>query len=179
MKGYWKRPEDTAKILSPDGWLRTGDQADIVNGRIYIKGRIKEIIVTSTGEKVPPGDLELALLADPLLEQAFVVGENRPFIACVAVLKRDEWQRLAADLGLSPQDADSLNHPSVHRAVLARIEKNTASFARYAVPRAVHLTLTPWTIENTFMTPTLKLKRNNLTAHFAEAIEGMYQKPGR
>ena len=179
MKGYWKRPEDTAKILNADGWLGTGDQAEIVNGRIYIKGRIKEIIVTSTGEKIPPGDLELALLADPLLEQAFVVGENRPFIACVAVLKRDEWQRLAGDLGLSAQDADSLNHPSVHRAVLARIEKNTASFARYAVPRAVHLTLEPWTIENTFMTPTLKLKRNNLMAHFAEAIEGMYQKPGR
>ena len=179
MKGYWKRPEDTAKILSPDGWLGTGDQADIVNGRIYIKGRIKEIIVTSTGEKVPPGDLELALLADPLLEQAFVVGENRPFIACVAVLNAGEWQRLAADLGLNPQAADSLNHPSVHRAVLARIEKNTASFARYAVPRTVHLTLDPWTIENTFMTPTLKLKRNNLMAHFAEAIEGMYQKPGR
>ena len=179
MKGYWKRPEDTAKILNADGWLGTGDQAEIVNDRIYIKGRIKEIIVTSTGEKIPPGDLELALLADPLLEQAFVVGENRPFIACVAVLKRDEWQRLAGDLGLSAQDADSLNHPSVHRAVLARIEKNTASFARYAVPRAVHLTLEPWTIENTFMTPTLKLKRNNLMAHFAEAIEGMYQKPGR
>ena len=179
MKGYWKRPEDTARILSPDGWLGTGDQADIVNGRIYIKGRIKEIIVTSTGEKIPPGDLELALLADPLLEQAFVVGENRPFIACVAVLNPGEWQRLAADLGLNPQAADSLNHPSVHRAVLARIEKNTASFARYAVPRTVHLTLEPWTIENTFMTPTLKLKRNNLMAHFAEAIEGMYQKPGR
>lgn len=179
MKGYWKRPEDTARILSTDGWLGTGDQADIVNGRIYIKGRIKEIIVTSTGEKIPPGDLELALLADPLLEQAFVVGENRPFIACVAVLNPGEWQRLAADLGLNPQAADSLNHPSVHRAVLARIEKNTASFARYAVPRTVHLTLTPWTIENTLMTPTLKLKRNNLMAHFAEAIEGMYQKPGR
>ena len=179
MKGYWKRPEDTAKILGADGWLGTGDQAEIVNGRIYIKGRIKEIIVTSTGEKVPPGDLELAMLADPLLEQTFVVGENRPFIACVAVLKADEWQRLAADLGLPAQDAASLNHPSVHRAVLARIEKNTASFARYAVPRAVHCTLEPWTIENTFMTPTLKLKRNNLMAHFAEAIEGMYQKPGR
>ncbi|ART48370.1 AMP-dependent synthetase/ligase [Acidovorax carolinensis] len=178
MQGYWKRPEDTAKILSPDGWLGTGDQADIANGRIYIRGRIKEIIVTSTGEKVPPGDLELALLADPALEQAFVVGENRPFIACVAVLKYDEWQRLAADLGLNPQEAGSLNHASVHRAVLARMEKNTASFPRYAVPRAVHLTLTPWTIENTFMTPTLKLKRNNLTAHFSEAIDGMYLKSG-
>ena len=177
MKGYWNRPEDTAKILSPDGWLGTGDQAEIINGRIYIRGRIKEIIVTSTGEKVPPGDLELAVLADPALEQAFVVGENRPFIACVAVIKHDEWQRLAADLGLNPQEATSLHHPSVQRAVLARIEKNTASFPRYAVPRAVHLTLEPWTIENTFMTPTLKLKRNNLMLHFAQAIEGMYQKP--
>jgi len=178
MKGYWKRPEDTARTVDAEGWLGTGDQADIVNGRIYIRGRIKEIIVTSTGEKVPPGDLELALLADPLLEQAFVVGENRPFIACVAVVNADEWMRLASDLGLDPQDAASLNHASVHRAVLARIEKNTASFPRYAVPRCVHLTLSPWTIENTFMTPTLKLKRNNLMAHFAEAIEGMYQKPG-
>ena len=177
MKGYWNRPEDTAKILSPDGWLGTGDQAEIINGRIYIRGRIKEIIVTSTGEKVPPGDLELAVLADPALEQAFVVGENRPFIACVAVIKHDEWQRLAADLGLNPQEATSLHHPSVQRAVLARIEKNTASFPRYAVPRAVHLTLEPWTIENTFMTPSLKLKRNNLMLHFAQAIEGMYQKP--
>ena len=176
MKGYWNRPEDTAKILSADGWLGTGDQAEIINGRIYIRGRIKEIIVTSTGEKVPPGDLELAVLADPALEQAFVVGENRPFIACVAVIKHDEWQRLAADLGLNPQEATSLHHPSVQRAVLARIEKNTASFPRYAVPRAVHLTLEPWTIENTFMTPTLKLKRNNLMLHFAQAIEGMYQK---
>jgi long-chain acyl-CoA synthetase len=178
MQGYWNRPEETAKIVGPDGWLGTGDQAEIVNGRIYIRGRIKEIIVTSTGEKVPPGDLELALLADPALEQAFVVGENRPFIACVAVLKPGDWQRMAADLGLNPQEAGSLNHPSVHRAVLARMEKNTASFPRYAVPRAVHLTLTPWTIENTFMTPTLKLKRNNLMGHFSEAIEGMYQKSG-
>ena len=177
MKGYWKRPEDTARILSADGWLGTGDQADILDGRIFIRGRIKEIIVTSTGEKVPPGDLELALLADPLLEQAFVVGENRPFIACVAVVQPDEWQRLAADLGLPSQDEASLNHPSVHRAVLARIEKNTASFPRYAVPRAVHLTREPWTIENTFMTPTLKLKRANLMAHFVDAIEGMYQRP--
>ena len=75
MKGYWKRPEDTARILSGDGWLGTGDQAEIVDGRIRILGRIKEIIVTSTGEKVPPGDLELAITGDALFGQAFVVGE--------------------------------------------------------------------------------------------------------
>jgi long-chain acyl-CoA synthetase len=90
MRGYWRRDEDTAKVLAADGWLSTGDQAEIVDGRIHIRGRIKEIIVTSTGEKVPPVDLELALCEDPLFEQAFVVGENKPFIGAVAVVNADE-----------------------------------------------------------------------------------------
>ncbi len=177
MKGYWKRPEDTAKTIAEDGWLGTGDQAEIVDGRIRILGRIKEIIVTSTGEKVPPGDLELAITADPLFEQAFVVGEQRPFIACVAVVQAEEWRQIAQQLGLNAQDPASLAHPAAERAALARIERLTAGFPRYAVPRAVHLVREPWTIENTFMTPTLKLKRNNLMAYYAEAIEGMYRRP--
>ncbi|WP_313076258.1 long-chain fatty acid--CoA ligase [Melaminivora sp.] len=174
MKGYWKRPADTARVLGADGWLSTGDQAEIVDGRIRILGRLKEIIVTSTGEKVPPGDLELALTADPLFDQAFVVGEDRPFIAAVVVLNPREWARLAGELGLDPARAQSLSDPKALRAALERMERRAASFPRYAVPRAVHLSLTPWTIENAFMTPTLKLKRNNLMAHFAAAIESLY-----
>lgn len=179
MKGYWKREEDTNRILDAQGWLSTGDQAEIANGRIRILGRIKEIIVTSTGEKVPPGDLELAILGDPLFEQVFVVGEQRPFIACVALLQREEWQRLATGLGLDPEAGASLADPRAVKAVLKHIEQATASFARYAVPRTAHLVRDPWTIENGFMTPTLKLKRNRLMEHYAAAIEGMYQKQGR
>ena len=173
MKGYWNRPDDSARALTADGWLHTGDQAEIQNGRIRIKGRIKEIIVTSTGEKVPPADLELAIAVDPLFAQVFVVGENRPFIACVAVVDPTEWQRLAASLELTPE-ASNLNLAVVHRAALARIALQTKSFARYATPRAVYLTLQPWTIESTFMTPTLKLKRNNLIGHYAAEIEALY-----
>ncbi|MFZ3140542.1 AMP-dependent synthetase/ligase, partial [Polaromonas sp.] len=179
MQGYWKRAEDTARVLTPDGWLSTGDQADLQNGRIRIMGRIKEIIVTSTGEKVPPGDLELAIAVDPLFGQVMVVGENRPFIACVAVVNKPEWQRLAASLGLDPDAAASLNQPAVHQAALARIATQTRDFARYATPRAIFLTLEPWTIENTFMTPTLKLKRNNLMTRYASEIEAMYRPPAR
>ncbi|MBS0338545.1 MAG: long-chain fatty acid--CoA ligase [Proteobacteria bacterium] len=178
MKGYWKRPADTAQVLSADGWLRTGDQAAIADGRIRILGRIKEIIVTSTGEKVPPGDLESALTDDPLFEQAFVVGENRPFIAAVVVLNRDEWRRLAAGLGVDPEDAASLAAPAVLKAALERIARRAKDFPRYAVPRKVLLTLEPWTIENTFMTPTLKLKRNNLMGHFAAGIDALYGSGG-
>lgn len=176
MKGYWNRPQDSALIVSPDGWLSTGDQAEIIDGRIYIRGRIKDILVTSTGEKVPPADLELAITADPLFAQALVLGENRPFIACVVALQPLAWEHLAQSLGLDPRQPESLNHKSARQAALARIEVATASFARYAVPRAVCLTLEPWTIENGLMTPTLKLKRNPLLARFSAQIEAMYQR---
>ena len=173
MKGYWKRPDDTAQVLAEGGWLHTGDQADLQDGRIRIMGRIKEIIVTSTGEKVPPGDLELAIAVDPLFNQVLVVGENRPFIACVAVVDPAEWLRLADSLGL---DADAgLNQPAVRRAALARVATQARNFARYAVPRAIFLAREPWTVENTLMTPTLKLKRNDLLARYADAIEAMYR----
>lgn len=174
MKGYLNRPEDTAKVLSPEGWLGTGDQAAIEDGRIRILGRIKEIIVTSTGEKVPPGDLELALTGDPLFEQAFVLGEQRPFIAAVVVLNPQVWAQLAQSLSLDPTDSASLQAPAAVQAALTRIQQAAASFPHYAVPRRVWLTLEPWTIENTMMTPTLKLKRNNLMARFAADIERLY-----
>ncbi|MFY9809827.1 AMP-dependent synthetase/ligase [Aquabacterium sp.] len=174
MKGYLNRPEDTAKVLSAEGWLGTGDQAAIEQGRIRILGRIKEIIVTSTGEKVPPGDLELALMGDPLFEQAFVLGEQRPFIAAVVVMNPQVWAQLAQSLQLDPKDPASLQAPAAVKAALARIQQAAASFPHYAVPRKVWLTLEPWTIENTMMTPTLKLKRNNLMSRFAAEIERLY-----
>ena len=177
MRGYWKRSEDTANTVDSEGWLATGDQADIEHGRIYIRGRIKEIIVTSTGEKVPPADLELAITTDPLFAQAFVVGEGRPFIACVAALDAGEWQRLAQSLKLKASDPASLEAPAAVRAVLERIRSASSHFPHYAVPRAVYLTLDTWTVENAFMTPTLKLKRKPLTAHYSDAIEALYRKP--
>src|SRR6185369_17179728 len=178
MRGYWKRDEDTARAFV-DGWLRTGDQASIDSGRIRILGRVKEIIVTSTGEKIAPVDLELAIGTDPLFDQAYAFGDNRPFIACVVVLNRAEWERVAIGLRLDPDMPGSLQAESARDAVLQRVRRLTASFPYYAQPRAVVLTLEPWTVENTLMTPTLKLKRNNLAAHFATQIEGLYGQRAR
>jgi long-chain acyl-CoA synthetase len=177
MKGYWKRPEDSARAFTDDGWLRTGDQASIdEGGRVRILGRIKEIIVTSTGEKIAPADLELAIAADPLFSQVFVLGENRPFIAAVAVLDRTQWQAFAQSLGVDPAQPESLNLPAVQQAALRRIAQQAAAFPRYGVPRAVWLSLEPWTVENTLMTPTLKLKRHNLMARFEQEIEDLYRR---
>ena len=175
MKGYWNRPEDTAKVLSPDGWLSTGDVGEFNDaGLLRIRGRIKEIIVTSTGEKVPPVDLELALETDPLFAQTFVVGEARPFISFIAVLNTEEWKKLAAKLGVDPNDKLALQSNAVRSAVLKRARAAAAGFPHYALPRNVALTLEPWTIDNGLLTPTLKLKRKPLTERFAAQIEEMY-----
>lgn len=175
MRGYWKRDEDTARALE-GGWLHTGDQAAIEDGRVRILGRVKEIIVTSTGEKIAPVDLEMALLADPLFEQAWTFGDNRPFIAAVVVLGREPWERLAHTLGLDPADPASLRAPEAVHAVLARIRELTGAFPYYAQPRAVALVREPWTVENGLITPTLKLKRSNLVARYGDLVEGLYQR---
>jgi long-chain acyl-CoA synthetase len=88
MMGYWRREAETARALEPDGWLHTGDRASLENGMITIKGRIKDIIVTSTGEKISPSDLEQVIIADPFFDQVMVIGEQRPFIAALAVVNR-------------------------------------------------------------------------------------------
>ena len=175
MRGYWKRPEDTARVLSRCGWLATGDQAIVEQGRIRILGRLKEIIVTSTGEKVAPADVELAITADKLFAQALVVGENRPFITCVVVLDAVEWRRLASDGGYDAEPSN-LAQPTLRQAALERIRAATTSLPHHAVPRAVWLTLAAWTLENNLMTPTLKLKRQHLAAQFAVAVEAMYRR---
>ncbi len=175
MNGYWNRPTDTKAVFTEDGWLRTGDQADIFSdGHIRIKGRIKEIIVTSTGEKVPPADLEQALESDHLVSQAMVVGENRPYIAALVVLNAQEWKKLAAELKLDAEDPLSLETRAARQAVLRRVKAAAAGFPNYAVPRQVRLFLEPWSIENGLMTPTLKLKRGPMRIRFADAIESLY-----
>lgn len=175
MNGYWNRPADTKAVFTEDGWLRTGDQADIFSdGHIRIKGRIKEIIVTSTGEKVPPADLEQALESDHLVSQAMVVGENRPYIAALVVLNAQEWKKLAAELKLDAEDPLSLDTRAARQAVLRRVKAAAAGFPNYAVPRQVRLFLEPWSIENGLMTPTLKLKRGPMRIRFADAIESLY-----
>lgn len=176
MQGYWKRPDESARTLTADGWLRTGDQASIDDGRIRIIGRIKEILVTSTGQKISPVDLELAITTNPLFEQALIVGENRPFIAAFVVLNAALWREMVQDMALDESDSAVLERDAVRNAVLTRIQTATHGFPSYAIPRSVRLTLTPWSIQNGLMTPTLKLKRTALLEFFRPQIADIYVK---
>ena len=172
MLGYWHRPEETARVKQADGWLHTGDQARIEDGRITITGRIKDILVTSTGEKIAPADLETAILTDPLFDQALVIGENRPFLAALVVLNAKGWAEQQQKLASHGQQG-----PEAEAASLLRhIARTVKAYPAYATPKAVWWTLEPWTIQAGLITPTLKNKRPALERRFAQEIEAMYAK---
>ena len=174
MLGYWQNPDATRQILSPDGWLNSGDLARIdAQGHVYITGRLKEIIVMSTGEKIAPIDVETAIVRDPLFDQVILLGESKPFLSVVAVLNADEWKKVAAERGV-PADATDLARAEVQTLVLERIREQLKSLPGYADVRRATVTLEPWTIENGMMTPTLKLKRAKVMEKFNAEIDRMY-----
>jgi len=180
MIGYWHKPEETRRAIEADGWLHTGDQARIEGGRITITGRIKDIIVTSTGEKIAPADLETAIISDPLFEQAMVIGEQRPYLAALVVLNAAEWQREKARLKSESNGVTPLSTQHGSDFLLRRVAKAVQGFPAYAIPRAVWWTNEPWTIANGLLTPTLKIKRSALEQHLKLQIEKLYStKPGR
>jgi long-chain acyl-CoA synthetase len=176
MLGYWNNPEATAAMIDKDGWLNTGDTASINNsGHITITGRLKEIIVMSNGEKVPPADMEEAILRDNLFDQVMVHGEGHPTLVVLAVVNPEKWQALAQQVGVRADMPESLHDSRVEQQVLQRIAELIKEFPGYAKVRRVLLLTEPWSIENGMLTPTLKLKRASVVVRFAKEIEQLYQ----
>ena len=151
MKGYWNNPEASAKSLDREGWLHTGDLAEIRDGRIFIRGRLKDVLVLSNGEKLPPQDVELAILGDGVFEQGILIGEGRPFLTLVAVTRESDEKDL-----------------------IRRANDRLKEFPRYIRVRRVVATREPWTVENGLLTPTLKVKRDRVQQKFDAEIERAY-----
>ena len=174
MQGYWNNHAATAEMIDADGWLHTGDQARIDNGHVYITGRIKDILVLSSGEKVPPMDMELAICLSSFIDQTLVIGEGRPFLAAIVVLNPDEWEGLANSLGLDANDEDSPRAEKLAAHLIREIRGNLKDFPGYAKIRRVIITPEPWTIDNGLLTPTLKVKRAPVLDRFSAEIETLY-----
>lgn len=174
MLGYWNNHQATSEIMTEDGWLRTGDKARIHKGVVYITGRIKDILIMSNGEKIPPVDMELALTLEQDIEQALIVGEGKSYLSALIVLNGETWPQLAQQHGLDPLNSESLKDKKLMSAVLKTITKALHDFPGYAKVRRVSLSLQPWTIESGLLTPTLKVKRALVTEKYLKEIEKMY-----
>ncbi len=176
MMGYWRNEEATRAMIDEDGWLNTGDTGRISEtGHVYITGRIKEIIVMSNGEKIPPSDMEQAVLHDPLFDQVMVYGEGRPYLVVIAVLNPEIWLHFAEETGVRPDMPEALTDSRVQGKILKRIARNLREFPGYAKVNRVLLLQEPWSIENGLLTPTLKIKRSKVTERYAEEINQLYE----
>jgi long-chain acyl-CoA synthetase len=175
MQGYWNNSEATSEVIDQEGWLSTGDIAEIAgDGYISITGRIKEIIVLANGEKVPPADLESAISEYALFDQAMVLGEGKAYLTAIIVLNPEIWPAVARSLGVRPDDRDALRSEEVQQFMLEKISAQLTEFPGYAFIRKVVLDTEIWNVADGSMTSTLKLKRSVIKERFKTEIEEMY-----
>ena len=173
MLGYWGNETLTKEVIDNEGWFHTGDIAKIENEHIYITGRLKEIIVLSNGEKVPPSDIELAIASDSLFEQVIILGEAKPFLTAIITMEKSNWQQFAKSLSVV-EDESSLKLKNVDTVLLQRINKQLEEFPGYAKIIRAHFVIKPWTIEDDLITPTLKLKRSKIHEKYEKEIIDLY-----
>lgn len=176
MLGYWNNISATKTTLTSDGWLNSGDMASIDKmGRVTITGRLKEIIVLSNGEKVPPIDMETAILRDPLFEQVMLIGEGRPYLSALVVLSSRNQESLSTETVLSLGSSLLAKNQKTEKIILERIAHQIRDFPGYAKIRRVAVMPEPWTVENDMLTPTLKLKRTRVMDRYQIEVKRLYE----
>jgi long-chain acyl-CoA synthetase len=179
-QGYYQRPTATAASWDKDGWFHTGDLGEIDgDGYLKITGRKKELIVTAGGKKIAPDNIEQKLRAISLVSQAVLVGEGRPY--CCAILTLNipvvkEWLNNQGHKDLLGEQFSA----SIKQIILAEVWKHVEvvnqGLASFESIKRIHILEEDFTIENGLLTPTLKVKRKEVTKRFEQAISSIYEK---
>ena len=174
FRGYHNLPEKTAETFTADGWLRTGDLAEIDDeGHIIITGRIKDIIITAGGNNVSPIPLEEEIAKCPIVEHCVVVGDQRPFIGALVTLDPESLALWLPAHGLStetPVDRLATN-AAVREEIQQYVDKANATVSRAESVRKFAVLDTQFTQENKCLTPSLKVVRPAVNRVFADVID--------
>jgi len=179
FRGYLNDPARTAETLDEDGWLHSGDIGELdEDGYLRIVDRKKELIITAGGKNISPANLEAALKASPLIGQAAVIGDGRPFVSALVVLDPEVAPAWAAAHGVT---ADSLPALAKDPTIVAEVEREVAGanerFSNVERVKKVTVLGEEWMPDSEELTPTMKLKRRGVLAKYADEIETMYGAP--
>ncbi|MFC4909369.1 AMP-dependent synthetase/ligase [Actinomadura gamaensis] len=174
--GYLNRPEATADLFTPDGYLRTGDIGALdADGFLRVVDRKKEIIITAGGENIAPSLLENHLKEHPLVGQALAFGDRRPYVVALITLDGEVAPVWAAAHGIDTTDLAALaEHPLVLEEIAHAVEDANTRLARVQQVKRWRLLPAEWTAESEELTPTLKLRRRVVHAKYADALAALY-----
>ena len=175
--GYYKLEEETKETFDNDGWLHTGDLAEIdENGYVKIVGRKKEIIITSGGKNIAPVEIEDYVKPHTLVGQICVVGDGKKFLSALIVLDGDGGaEKWAEENGLEYNISDMSKNSKVIEAIQEQIDEANSKVARVQQIKKFTLLENEWTDSSGELTPTLKLKRNVIAERYKIEIESMYE----
>jgi long-chain acyl-CoA synthetase len=173
--GYYKDPQATAEVLEEDGWLHSGDIAEIdADGYVAITDRKKDIIVTAGGKNIAPQNLENDLKASKYVSQALVIGDRRPYPAALITLDPAEIGKWASARGLGGDVAALATEPAVRELVQEIVDDVNRERSRFEQLKRFTILERDFTMEDGEVTPTLKLKRRVVEQHFGDEIEQLY-----
>ena len=179
FQGYLKAPDKTAEVLDDEGWLHSGDIGELdPDGYLKIVDRKKEILITAGGKNISPANIESALKSFPLIGQACVVGDMRPYLIALIVLDPEvapAWARSRGiEAGSLPELAD---HPDVQAEVARCVEEANQHFSQVEKVKRFAVLGEEWLPDSEELTPTMKLKRRGVLARYAGVIDDLYAAP--
>jgi long-chain acyl-CoA synthetase len=177
FRGYLNQERRTADVLGEDGWFRTGDIGRIDDdGYLTIVDRKKELIITAGGKNLSPANLEAALKLIPLVGQAIAVGDQRPFVSALVVLDPDVAPQWASTRGLDSESLEDLaSRPEVISEIESHLPRVMEPFSQAERVRKIRVLGEEWLPDSDMLTPTSKLKRRGILAHYRAEIEELYQ----
>ena len=179
MKEYWKRPEETRSVFDPDGWYHTGDVGRFEDGYLQITDRIKHMIVSRGGKNIYPGPIEDEFKTLGCVDQIMIVGEDRPFLTALVVPDFESLRMRARDQAIdetSYDNAELVELDEVRTLFDREFRKYNRDTASHEKIRNFHLLTEPFTVEDSTLTPTLKLKRRIIEGRYEDEIDEMYAK---
>jgi long-chain acyl-CoA synthetase len=176
FKGYYRNPQATAEVIDAEGWLHSGDIGERVNGEIRIVDRKKDIMITSGGKNIAPSEVENLLKFSPFIREAVVIGERRHFVTALIQIDYETVGKWAEEHGVTYTNYKNLaENDRVRALVQGEIEKANERMPRVQNVRKFHILAKELDHDDGEMTATLKLRRKNIEAKYAEVIEALYR----